>query len=45
MPLREYATAFTHRYGVYTMIFIIFALCASFLYAFNFTNMFGRPPL
>lgn len=45
MAFREYTAAFTHRYGVYTIIFIVFTFCASFLYAFNFTNLFGMPPL
>lgn len=44
MLLREYTTAFTNRYGVYTMILILFTLSAGFLYAFNFTTMFGMPP-
>lgn len=45
MAFREYTAAFTNRFGVYTMIFVVFALCAGFLYAFNFTSLFGRPPL
>lgn len=45
MAAREYTAAFTHRYGVYTMIFIVSALVLGFLYAFNFTNLFGVPPL
>ena len=44
MAAREYTTAFTHRYGVYVMIFIALALALGFLYAFNFTSMFGVPP-
>lgn len=44
MAFREYTAAFTHRYGVYTMIFIVLALALSFLYAFNFTSLFGIPP-
>ena len=44
MAVREYTAAFTHRYGVYVMIFIVSALAAGFLYAFNFTSLFGVPP-
>jgi hypothetical protein len=44
MSIREYTAAFTNRYGVYTMIFILFALAVGFLYAFNFTGMFGSVP-
>jgi hypothetical protein len=45
MAFREYTAAFTSRYGVYTTIFVLFALAAGFLYAFNFTSMFGLAPL
>ena len=44
MAAREYTAAFTHRYGVYMMIFIVVTLAAGFLYAFNFTSLFGAPP-
>jgi hypothetical protein len=45
MAAREYTTAFTHRYGVYVMIFIVSALVLGFIYAFNFTTLFGNPPV
>jgi hypothetical protein len=44
MAIGEYTAAFTNRYGVYTMIFIAFALTAGFLYSFNFTTLFGSVP-
>jgi hypothetical protein len=44
MAAREYTAAFTHRYGIYVMIFIAFGLVSGFLYAFNFTTLFGVPP-
>jgi len=41
MAIREYAAAFTHRSSVYVFGLIGLALAAGFLYAFNFTALFG----
>jgi D-alanyl-lipoteichoic acid acyltransferase DltB (MBOAT superfamily) len=41
MAISEYTAAFTHRYSPYALLAIALALMFGFLYAFNFTSMFG----
>lgn len=41
MAIGEYTAAFTSRYGTYAILFVALVLTGGFLYAFNFTTMFG----
>lgn len=41
MAFGEYTAAFTSRYGAYTMLLIALLLAAGFVYAFNYTTLFG----
>jgi hypothetical protein len=41
MALGEYTALLTSRYGTYAFLLVAFLFAAGFLYAFNFTTLFG----
>jgi len=42
MALGEYTAAFTSRYGTYAMLGIALLIALGFVYAFNYTTLFGN---